>query len=195
MVKYRLKSIPKDSVVFVQLACGINNLTNKIRHSSGVELIPRQDHEVLSKFRKAKSEIQAIHPNVVVLIATIACVDFVKANKCYKAWNPRYTTNQLVDFQRSFSDDLAQINHEICNENQIPQPTLKIGMVKGINLYWHQSVEKTSFKGKSSDAVIKKKRIPDGALVDGIHASTKIQEKWFEQFHLNMMKLKGYLGV
>lgn len=195
LVADRLKVIPHSELVFIQLACGINNLTKKFRHPGGVELIPNENPDAVHELRAAKQLFRTIHPNVVVSLATIPCVDFVKANKCYKAQDPIYSVDQLQRFQSEFSDQLAVINHEICVENQIVQSTVRYGNIKALNLYWHQCVEKVSFKGKSSEAKIKKKRIPDSALTDGIHASLEIQTTWFNHFHANMMSLKKYVGI
>ena len=187
-----LSNIPSSDLIILYICGGSNELTFKEYHSGGVELsIHRQQH-VLTHLLDLKSIVRRRFPNCVVGYSTIPIISFKKSQAFYQGkgdlWEPKYSCDQLQSMQKDLSNNLACINVNLTHQNRAYQYIPNCGMIKPNQLYWHQEVEKCIYrKTQTTRRVIK--RIPDGVLSDGVHATRKVEDVWHRSLHNNFAKM------
>ena len=119
-------------------------------------------------------------------ISTIPIVDYFK-NQLYNFREKgqifsRNVPEDIDRYQTELSEKLAWINTQITADNRLPQYVAGAGVTIPVQVYLHQNVEKQYYVGKGENKKLCK-RIPDGALVDGVHGTLKVVDKWFQGIH------------
>jgi hypothetical protein len=175
----------------IQFCAGINDLTTRIRHKDGQEIIPKTNQHLWPSISSFAVKVKEVHARSIVCIATIPILDFAAAQSHYikvgKLRRSRYSSEQTKAHQSDLSHTVKTINEKIHEFNVREQEIIGLGKIKPLDLYWHQYVEKQC--GKKQSSQLGKRRIVRSALIDGIHPTPRVQEKWFEITHANLLKL------
>jgi hypothetical protein len=191
-----LKSIENTDLILVLLMGGICEITIREHHTHGTELAVRKAIHIEKNILKFKELVRAIVPNCLVSIATIPIVDFAKAKQHYykvgKLSQSEYSEEETLQQQKTLSEKLASINHFITEQNKKLQLIPKFGITNPCQRYLHQAIEKTTTKRRGASK-ISVKRIPQTALVDGVHGSEHICRNWFNIVHECFVKDIGYI--
>ena len=166
---------------FVMLAAGICNLTEKIKHKDGVELIyidpySNKQQNVISELRKFSSELQTL-PNTTVKIATIPPACIKKYNEFQKSkshlFQSLFTDEALEQQQYNLEKDIAIINNEISEINKANQIR---------TVYWDRDITKISIKKRGSRNQFQKRitKFVYNDFYDGVHPVENLGLKWCE---------------
>ena len=112
-----------------------------------------------------------------------------KGNK--QLYASKFTEENTNEMQNEFSQMMEDINKQIMKLNEVPQILYNHGYMCAPQCYWHQRVEKVTYRIRSSDGqrVNEKKRIPSTALPDGIHPSYDVGLRWYFAMHQNLKRL------
>ena len=189
-----LAKITHETVVIIIFGAGINNCTLKLRHFGGTEIVPLTQTSVLNEIRKVRLRVHAAHPNTLFDVATIPMIHLAHSNKFAaehnQLWATRFTDEQHLDHQIVLSENVGIANKGIIELNNTPQSLAICGVVRSPQLYWHQKIERDSYKRSQLDREKKRqtKRISWNATVDGVHATEEIAVKWYNTAHDNILK-------
>jgi hypothetical protein len=182
----------ENDVCILHICGGINELTIREKHTWGTELVPNPNQALFLNICDLKTKVRSYFPNTLVAIATIPIISFQYSKIYYKQTGrlllSKYTEEETKQHQQSLSDTLAEINTCINHENRKNQLIPKIGDCTPSPLYMHQHIEKTCRKRLKDGNSRIIKRIPTNALVDGVHATDTIIQKWYQENHRNLIK-------
>ena len=187
-----ISGVPRQDIIVVYICAGICEITNKETHVGGTELSLYESTNVLEHLISFKYNIRRLHPRSVVGISTIPIVSLKQSQQYFKdskqLFAPKFNQNDLEGLQKKLSDQIANINTSISQENRQVQDLPGVGCVIPPHFFMHQDIEKQTIrKSKSSRQVIK--RIPEKKLIDGIHASDDVVNVWFNALHCNFHKV------
>jgi hypothetical protein len=188
----RLSTFPTKDIFMVRLGAGINELTKKIHHENGCEVVLNEHPSLWENVLSFKDEIRRTHPNTLVSLCTIPPVDFEACHKFYiqRGWLKKsiLTESSRKAQQEELKSILTHTNHLISVENKKEQLVKGAGFVTPSQLYFHQEIERTFTKRKKDGTKKTTKHIRQDTLVDGIHPTRYVAGKWFELVHINFFK-------
>jgi hypothetical protein len=189
-----VRSLTKEPnvIVLLQIAAGINELTIREQHEGGREIFPRETTYVWENILDLKERARRISNRVLCSIATIPIISLVQSQQHYMkiGWlkHPKYSAEKTNSQQESLSRRVQDINKQIIEENRKPQNIGNIGDIFPKQRFWSQNIEKSSTKRKQDGSITVKRRIPLGALPDGVHANDNIIDIWYRSSHENFKR-------
>ena len=168
-----------DSRVLVAIAAGICNLTNKMKHSGGVEL--RYDGG--SKPDILKNDLECLHSKLVSLgcipkIVSIAPVSIDKYAQFSMKLHRLHTPIIPLDIKQTMQKDLER------DVRDVNQHVMYLNFSSGVsNVRWDKSISKVSCKrrGRNNNHMKKKLSFVYTKLFDGCHPNTDLAFQWFQQ--------------
>lgn len=192
----KLRSYNTSDLVIVRLAAGINDLTTFIRNSSGGSVLKPSDHTsdtLLSELRQFKEAILSFRPeHTLVTFTTIPPASFSKFQASRKLDAPIISEENLVIYQQQLDTKLDIINERIIDLNSQPQCGIKLR-----TLSWHNTIRKACNR-KRGDTIVSTRRNHFVHLYDGLHATSKLKQRWFKQvyeaFSIDLKVLKRLQG-
>jgi hypothetical protein len=175
----RYGRINPNALYIVKIAAGICDITKKVHHEGGVDIILRDRTYVLTKLLRFKEHILALGLKALVSFATIPPVSFKNAHSFNvsmgKNWSSIRSDEMRARDQLTLFEKLQHINNTLIQENSKPQQISNLGECRPSQLLWHQQVLREAKKKKTGKTVL---RIPNTALVDGVHASPVVSKRW-----------------
>ena len=188
-----IADIDNNNLIVVYIIGGLCDITEKVYHKGGCEVLLRQHTLAIEHARDAKLMIRTSHPNVIVSFASVAVADLAKTKRHYKKqkqlWESCCTDEETQAMQNRLSDTIAEVNKELSILNQIPQSTRDYDLLHLSQLFTHHHIEKISYNKRGTRKTNIRKTIPNGALPDGVHQSKQISQKWFDQLHKIVLDL------
>jgi hypothetical protein len=185
-----LGSIPSSTPVLIQFCTGINDLTRRVQHENGTELVPKSDQSLWFLLADFIYEVKRAHANTIIGIASIPMISFEAVKRHYikigKLKTSCFSDSDTATHQESLSQTIKEINKKIHEHNSIEQTLTGLGKIRPLDLYWHQFVEKDC---RSKQKTTRRRRMVVNALTDGIHPAEHIKAKWFELTHANFLKM------
>lgn len=179
-------------IVLLQISAGINECTIREQHNGGREIFPRPTTYVWENILDLKEKVRKISNRVLCSIATIPVISLATSQQHYikVGWlnQPKYSTEKTNYMQDCLSQMIQEINHRIIEENRKPQNIKGLGDIVPKQRFWSQNIEKTSTKRQRDGSITVKRRIPLGALPDGVHANDNIISIWYRSSHENFRK-------
>jgi hypothetical protein len=176
-------------LIVVKLAAGICEITKKLKHAGGTDIVLRDETYVLTSLTRFKSRILSLGKRILVSFATIPPVSFQQAFEYNlarkKVWNSLHTDNDRALQQDRHLSRLQQINHAIVLENTKSQSIQELGSCRPSQLLWHLQVLRETRRRKNSKKIL---RIPLNALRDGVHPGPEVAEKWRSAVHRSLFK-------
>ena len=176
-----IEDVPKDnSVFFVKIAAGINNLTSKVNRKRAYEIAPSTAtaDDIIDELLKLRDEIKEVYPPAIVSFVTIAPVVFLKQLRYFqeqrKLRHPIYNEGDRTKFQGPHEETILAINKRIKELNHQEQSGIVCQTAS-----WHSEVLR---RQRGSDRLI------PGALYDGIHPTENVARKWHKAFHQAISK-------
>jgi hypothetical protein len=188
----RLKSISKEDIKIVKLCAGINEITKKIRHKSGSEIVVDLEQCLWQHILEYKSAIRVNYPNALVGICTIPPVDLNASLEHYKqkGWLKESVIGEedRIYQQQQITETLTHINHLIVTENKKPQHIPQVGDITPSQFFFHQEVERTYTRKRKDGSRRTTKHIRTNSLSDGVHPTDEVAQKLFEVMHETIKK-------
>lgn len=177
----KIRDIPVvNTKVLVKIAAGINNLNSKISRPGCYEIAPSavEPENLLHELNELKDRLKEIRSDIIVSYITIPPVNYLQQLKYWqdkkRLTNPIHPEHDRLRFQKEHEEKIIQINKQIkehnCNEQQL---------IRCQTSSWHSEVLRLQ-KGKH--------RLVVSALVDGIHASDTVKQRWHKNYHQSVQK-------
>lgn len=180
-VQQRIKSIDENESVsatfFVVLGAGICNLTNKIRHANGTEIV--YENGALKKSLLI-NDLDIIYkemntPQIKTKVCHIPSVSLLKSRQHFfltkKLCKSIFTDSEILEQQKSLETDISDINLHISSLNQ---------KYKRLSVRWDRDIFTTKSKKRGYNKTYKKVSFWNYSnLPDGVHPNSILESKWF----------------
>ena len=180
-------------LVLVYIVGGICDITRKWEHSGGIEIVPRQQINVIGKITEGRQRIIDSHPNVVVGFAQIPVVHLEKAKRHNLAnellFYPVHSEESTRNLQSFLTKKIDDINYWIGGVNKIPQLLQNFYPIKVKQLFLNCDIVKTTYTMRNGKKHNVRRQIQATQLEDGVHATYNLSAKWNDLIHNNLLMM------
>ena len=178
----KLRSYDPLDFTVIKLAAGINDLTEFVYtvHSRS-KVLKKSDLSLdgfFARLYRFKQQIQACRPLTIVSIVTIPLASFSKFQASRHLSSPVLSVEELITNQKQLDSLLDQANARIREFNN----ELQLGMSTR-TLSWHTSVRKPSKRKTRTSKHNKSLRNDFSQLYDGLHATSTLKKKWYNELY------------
>lgn len=187
-----VQSIPSSDQLIIELAVGINNLTELTGQGPQKSLSNSVEtpDSVLADLLNLKRSLKTLRTDAIVGIVNIPNLSFLKYNKYIG--NKSLGSHQLCLMQLVIDGKIDVINRRIERENR----AVKQGPNNNIvvpSVYWNRVIRRSSKKRRMNGSYALRMRNHFDGLYDGLHGKSDTKRGWFDQYRKVVNKVADEL--